>query len=565
MGDVLFLALRRLRAPLISIICVYAISVAGLTLIPGINGAGKPETMSFFHAFYVVSYTATTIGFGELPYPFTDAQRMWVTLSIYLSVVAWAYSLGTVIALTNDGTFRAMLARSMFNWRARGIAEPFYILCGYGQSGRALAHALDHHGARVIVIEPRAERVARMVLEEYVTPPLALAADARLADVLEDCGIRSPQCAGLIALAGDDGVNQAIAIGARVLNPELLIVARSKAHDAQLNLATFEGVRVVNAFETFAENLRLGLVAPEVLQAEEWLTAAPGSPCPPALRPPRGRWVLAGFGRFGHAISNMLQREQIEWTAFEPEVAEPAAHAAGKGLHTEDVLRDAGISGATVLIAGATVDAVNLGVTTLARRIEPSLFVVIRQNHVQDRALIAAAHADLEFVQADITVHECLQILYTPMLGRYISHLRSAGTALASDTVARVRAASGEGAPLAWTFECDVMQPGMFSAFFQQAGAPLHISHLLADPINPAERMPATALMLERAGEPHLLPAGDTRLNPGDRILFVGDVQARQMQLRYLLEPGTVAWVCSGREPPRSLVFRWWEQRRRAV
>ena len=127
MGDVLFLALRRLRAPLITIICVYAISVGGLTLIPGLDAAGKTETMSFFHAFYVVSYTATTIGFGELPNPFTDAQRMWVTFSIYLSVVAWAYSLGTVIALTNDATFRAMLARSIFNRRVRGIAEPFYI------------------------------------------------------------------------------------------------------------------------------------------------------------------------------------------------------------------------------------------------------------------------------------------------------------------------------------------------------------------------------------------------------------------------------------------------------
>ena len=41
--------------------------------------------MSIFHAFYVMSYTATTIGFGEVPHPFNDAQRLWVTFAIYLS------------------------------------------------------------------------------------------------------------------------------------------------------------------------------------------------------------------------------------------------------------------------------------------------------------------------------------------------------------------------------------------------------------------------------------------------------------------------------------------------
>ena len=111
MSDVLFLILRRLRAPLITLILVYAISVGGLALIPGVDPDGNRHPMSIFHAFYVMSYTATTIGFGELPYPFTDAQRLWVTFTIYLSVVGWAYTLGSVVALGNDANFRLMLVR----------------------------------------------------------------------------------------------------------------------------------------------------------------------------------------------------------------------------------------------------------------------------------------------------------------------------------------------------------------------------------------------------------------------------------------------------------------------
>src|SRR4029077_1679918 len=85
MSDILFLILRRLRAPLITVIVVYAISVGGLALIPGVTPEGERVPMSIFHAFYFMSFTATTIGFGEIPYPFTDAQRLWVTFAIYLS------------------------------------------------------------------------------------------------------------------------------------------------------------------------------------------------------------------------------------------------------------------------------------------------------------------------------------------------------------------------------------------------------------------------------------------------------------------------------------------------
>ena len=70
MGDVLFLVLRRLRAPLITLLLVYAVSVVGLVAIPGVDGEGRPWRMSFFHALYVMSYTATTIGFAT-----TEAAR----------------------------------------------------------------------------------------------------------------------------------------------------------------------------------------------------------------------------------------------------------------------------------------------------------------------------------------------------------------------------------------------------------------------------------------------------------------------------------------------------------
>ncbi len=61
-----FLVLRRMRAPIIVLTVIYGIAVIGLTLVPGVDAEGRPAPpLSFFHAFYFISYTATTIGFGE--------------------------------------------------------------------------------------------------------------------------------------------------------------------------------------------------------------------------------------------------------------------------------------------------------------------------------------------------------------------------------------------------------------------------------------------------------------------------------------------------------------------
>ena len=105
----IFLVLRRMRSPLITVIVIFAISTLGLTLIPGQDADGNPHRVSFLHAFYVVSYTATTIGFGELPDPFTEAQRLWVTIIIYLSVFGWAYTIGSLLTLLQDRSFRQAL------------------------------------------------------------------------------------------------------------------------------------------------------------------------------------------------------------------------------------------------------------------------------------------------------------------------------------------------------------------------------------------------------------------------------------------------------------------------
>lgn len=157
-----------MRTPLLLLILTYAVTIAGLALVPGQDAAGNPAPpMSLFHAFYFLSYTATTIGFGEIPTAFSDGQRLWVIFTIYASVVVWIYSIGTLIALLQDRAFRRVLVERRFARQVRRIASSFYLLCGYGETGGVLTQALTDRHRRVVVIDLDEDRVNLIQLETH--------------------------------------------------------------------------------------------------------------------------------------------------------------------------------------------------------------------------------------------------------------------------------------------------------------------------------------------------------------------------------------------------------------
>ena len=142
MDSIVFLILRQMRAPLLLLTTVYAIATLGLTLIPGMDDKGQVWFMDFFHAFYFVSFMGTTTGFGEIPYPFTDAQRMWALIFIYITVATWVYTIGTLIRLWQNETLQKALAEHRFQRQVRQISEPFFVVCGYGNTGSRLVKSL---------------------------------------------------------------------------------------------------------------------------------------------------------------------------------------------------------------------------------------------------------------------------------------------------------------------------------------------------------------------------------------------------------------------------------------
>ena len=78
---------------------------------------------------------------------------MWVTISIYLTVIGWAYAIGSLLSLIQDRAFRNALALQRFTRKVRRLREPFLLFAGYGQTGELLGRSFDALGQQFVVID----------------------------------------------------------------------------------------------------------------------------------------------------------------------------------------------------------------------------------------------------------------------------------------------------------------------------------------------------------------------------------------------------------------------------
>lgn len=555
--NTLFILLRRLRAPLLVLIVSYAVAVLGLVLVPGVNERGEPEHLSFFHALYVITYTVTTTGFGELPHPFTEAQRLWIMFSLYAGVIAWLYAIGALIAAFQEPAFRQLIRENRFAAAVRRRAAPFYIVCGYGDTGSLVVEAMARHELDAVVIDRDPERLTDLSFANLPRHVPYLNVDAALPETLLLAGLRHPLCRGVVALTHADRVNLHIAVTVKLLNPRVTVVCRADAHDTKANMESFGTDAVVVPFDVFADRLATALHSPDMDRVYEWLTRPADEPLPPPLDPPRGTWVLCGYGRFGKAVERFLKYQGVPTVIVEQD---PAGTQAPKdaviGRGTEAVtLRAAHIERAVGIVAGTDDDANNLSIIVTARELNPRLFLVARQNSRRNDALFEAAGLHLVMQRSRVIAARILTLLVTPRLSEFLRLARHQSNDWARELIARLEPLTGGVTPEVWAVEIWPSQaPAVHEAI--AAGETVRLGDLLRDPFERARALPALPLMLERGGEATLLPEDGAALRAGDRLLFAGASRAAGRMQRALADRGTLHYSVHGEALPEGWLWR---------
>lgn len=526
MDNVAFLIFRRMRAPLIVLITIYSVSIMGMVLIPGQDAEGNLWHMDFFHAFYFFSYTATTIGFGEIPYAFTDAQRAWVTIAIYLTVVGWFYSIGTLIALLQDKTFQHSLAELHFARRIRRMKEPFYLVCGYGETGSALVQAITDGDRHAVVIDHCQERIDLLQLEnlrEYVP---ALHGDARRPHHLLEGGLKHPLCEAVVALTDVNETNLKIAIAAKLIHPEVKVVCRADSHEVEANMASFGTDFIFDPFDIFGAYLAMAIATPGLALMRDWLSGLQGNSLQDPLMPPaEGVWILCGYGRFGKAIVANLGARGMDLVLVEsaPELTgRPEGVPLVLGVGTDaQTLEQAGVRCAVGLVVGTNNDANNLAIVMTARTLNPNLFIVVRENYKDNEELFKAVGADIVMHPSTIIADRIRILLVTPLLTEFEQLAQAQDYAWSCELVSRIIALVDHQVPDVWEVTFDDENAHAI-CILTRYGKEVTLDALLRDPRSRQRSLPIIPLLLVRGAEREVLPPPNRPIGPGDRLLLCG-------------------------------------------
>lgn len=541
-----FILLRRLRVPLVLLICAYAVAIVGFTLIWGTTPDGRPWQMSFFHAVYFVSFLGTTIGLGEIPHPFSDAQRLWALLSIYTTVLAWLYAIGAVFSTLQDPLFRRIIHETRASGGVRRLTEPFYLLCGYDDSGTLVARELAESGVRLVVVDHNLTRVDAVEVDNLRLPVPALHGDASDPRALTLAGLANPNCVGVLALTGDDGVNVDVALAARLLNPRSVIICAARSHQMQPEMAAVGADHIINPFDTFAERLTLALQAPSLHIIYEALTIQSANAMGTPRTLPLGRWIVCGHGPYGRTVRRHLERIGVEVTVIEqdPDADLPDGAVADSPTRVE-AWRAAGIETAGGVVVCGPDDTENLTACLAARKVRTDVFMAVRQNERRNSPMFRAAPVDLSVLSGYVVAAEVLRIIRAPQLSYFMRLARQQKEEWAHGLLMAMREHIGEDTVESWSVSMDAHEaPAVVGSL--RAGHPVCVGDVMKAPDNRSLRLRAVPLLLQRAQEKVLLPSDDEPLAEGDRLLLCGRAIATN-RMRWTVRDDTVlAYVLDG-------------------
>ena len=560
MNDIIWLTMRRMRTPLIVMILVYSLSVVGLVLVPGIDSSGRVFHMDYLHAAYFIAILATTIGFGEFPEVFTATQRLYVFIIIFPNVIAWLYSIGTILSLFLDPQFRAVLHRTQFARRIHWIGDGgYYIVCGFGSTGNMIVRGLLRRGITAVILEREQSIIQSMALEDDFSHLPALAGDVTDQRLLELAGLHKKNCLGVMAITNDDHANLTVAITSKLLRPDLPVLARSETRRVSANMASFGTEVRVDPYTIFAERLYLALTSPTRYLVQDWLISVPGSKLRTEMNPPSGRWIIAGLGRFGSRIAPQLERAGMPYTVIDvhpDRVANRDGAVLGRGTEAATLL-EAGVTDAVGIIAGTGDDVDNLSIILTALELNPNLFSVGRQEVRQNDELFDSSGADLVARRSLIVARRILAMATTPLLPVFLAHLVNEQDSFAIKVKSRLECVLRGRAPNLWMEE---LSSGNANAVLAAAKENIelrleHITHNLR--AQTPESLDCVCLLLERGASRLFLPGPQQELLVGDRLLFAGRGSALLLMRWTLTDPNSLISFATGRQHPRGAIGRW--------
>jgi voltage-gated potassium channel len=219
-----------------------AISLLVLAAVIGIGTAGYVvfEHYSWFDALYATVTTITTVGGGEV-HPFGWPGKLWTMIVVAVGFIVFTDALIALVSYVIEGKLQDAFAERLRRRRLVKM-EDHFVLCGFGRVGREIAFEFAAGKVPFVVVDVNEESLATAAERGYTV----VHGNAAEIDTLLAAGIERAR--GLVTAVDSDADNVYVTLSARVLRPDLFIVARANAMDAEPKLRLAGANRVASPY-----------------------------------------------------------------------------------------------------------------------------------------------------------------------------------------------------------------------------------------------------------------------------------------------------------------------------
>ena len=542
-----------MRLPFVVITLTYTIAMIGLILIPGMDNDGNVYQMSIFDAFYFVTYTATTIGFGELPFPFTNDQKVWITVSIYLTVLGWFYGIGSLVSLLQDKLFLSEIAIARFKSSVKNIKEDFIIVLGYNETTSEIIKIMLAAKMRVVVIEQNQSRAEYLMLEGFVPHVPVLVKDAHNPISLEMAGIKSIYCKGIVSLFDKYILNLRITLASKILNPHIKVIVKSTTEEETGNLLDAGADIVDNAFLIIAYQIQMALKSPSLFKIENWLYNIDVLESK-TFTIPHDKVIICGYGRLGMNLYHMFINNNIFPIIIEQN-EKKVKSALNNGIeniicgNAEDqyYLKKANIENTKTIIVATNNDTTNLSIVSTVKKMNKDTLIIIRENEISDFSIFSHAKVDYIFIPEEILIHKTTNAISNPLSDRLIRLLTTKDERWGKQLLMHLIKSINVN-PI--TFELYINKNDSIEIYnyLKNPDNKLTLNTLKSSRRDRKQYNNLVVLLLIRDEQEFLLPALDFEIKINDKILFACDENAKE-DLEYIANNGyEFNYIISGHE-----------------
>lgn len=524
----LWIILQRMRLPFTVIMISYSIAMTGLVLIPGVDNNGNTYHFSIFEAFYFITYTATTIGFGEIPYAFTHYQKIWVSISIYLTVLGWFYGIGTLVSLLQDRLFLSELALAKFKRDVSNIKEDFVIVLGYNETTSFIIQKMIKNKMRVVVIEKEQQRADILKLEGFIPHVPVLVADVHKAASLEFAGIKSIHCKGVISLFQNNALNMRVTLASKILNPHINIAVKATTDQEYENLLDAGANIVQNPFSIISHQIQMALNAPSLFKIKNWLYKIDTLESK-TFSIPKDNIIVCGYGRLGKTICQMFHQNNITPVIIEKKssICLTAKYDGFENIiegNAEDkfILQKAGIKTSQAIIIATNDDTTNLSISSTVKMLNKKTMILSRENELSDFSIFNSAKIDYIFIPQKILIQKTTNAIVNPLCDRMIKILTKKDEKWANEFLA-VLLKKIHHSPE--TYELTINKNEAIEVYnhIKENQTPFNLKTLCLSRRNHTQMNNIIPLLIVRNHKDFLLPGYEFELKIEDKILFASD------------------------------------------